>query len=146
MAHQNHAAAIFQNLLNSRHRTANTAVVCNIELLIERNIEPYKNVWALPGGFVRINETLEEAAIRELKEETGIEAGAKQLSFGSKVFVRYSDYDFTYHIFHLRLNLLPVVTLNPEEHKAYQWLSPQKALRIELIKDEASCMRLFYNL
>jgi 8-oxo-dGTP diphosphatase len=42
-------------------------------LLIERDIEPYKNVWALPGGFVRINETLEEAAIRELKEETSVE-------------------------------------------------------------------------
>jgi len=42
-------------------------------LLIQRDIEPYKNVWALPGGFVRINETLEEAAIRELKEETSVE-------------------------------------------------------------------------
>jgi 8-oxo-dGTP diphosphatase len=42
-------------------------------LLIQRDIEPYKNVWALPGGFVRINETLEDAAIRELKEETSVE-------------------------------------------------------------------------
>lgn len=42
-------------------------------LLIQRDIEPYKNVWALPGGFVRINETLDEAALRELKEETSVE-------------------------------------------------------------------------
>jgi 8-oxo-dGTP diphosphatase len=42
-------------------------------LLIQRDIEPYKNVWALPGGFVRIKETLEEAALRELKEETSVE-------------------------------------------------------------------------
>ena len=54
-------------------------------LLIKRDIEPYKNGWALPGGFVRINETLEEAAIRELKEETSVEnIYLEQLySFGS---------------------------------------------------------------
>ncbi|HVD98403.1 MAG TPA: NUDIX domain-containing protein [Cytophagaceae bacterium] len=42
-------------------------------LLIQRNIEPFKGGWALPGGFVRVEETLEEAAIRELKEETAVE-------------------------------------------------------------------------
>ncbi len=42
-------------------------------ILIQRDIEPFKAMWALPGGFVRIKETLEEAALRELKEETGIE-------------------------------------------------------------------------
>lgn len=42
-------------------------------LLIERGIEPYKGTWALPGGFMRITETAEEAAVRELYEETGLE-------------------------------------------------------------------------
>ncbi|MAG27571.1 NUDIX hydrolase [Candidatus Pacearchaeota archaeon] len=41
-------------------------------LLIKRNIEPFKNNWAIPGGFVRIDESLEEAAKRELEEETGV--------------------------------------------------------------------------
>lgn len=41
-------------------------------LLIKRNIEPFKDMWALPGGFVRINEPLEAAAKRELMEETGV--------------------------------------------------------------------------
>ena len=36
-------------------------------LLIERGIEPYKGMWALPGGFMKIDETIEEAALRELK-------------------------------------------------------------------------------
>lgn len=45
----------------------------NSVLLIQRKNVPYKKQWALPGGFVEDNEDLEIAALRELKEETGIE-------------------------------------------------------------------------
>lgn len=44
-------------------------------LLINRNIDPYKGWWALPGGLVKTNESLEHAVRRELKEEAGIEVG-----------------------------------------------------------------------
>lgn len=44
----------------------------NFVLLIKRKNSPFKNKWALPGGFVEMNETLEESAIRELYEETTI--------------------------------------------------------------------------
>ena len=42
-------------------------------LLIERGIEPFKGKWAFPGGFLNMDETAGEGALREVKEETGLE-------------------------------------------------------------------------
>jgi len=61
-------------------RLANTPEI----LLVKRNDPPYQSSWALPGGFMEMDETLEQAARRELKEETGITAGE---------LIRFDTYD-----------------------------------------------------
>lgn len=48
-------------------------------LLIRRKNEPFRGQYALPGGFIEVGETAEDSARRELKEETGIEAGNLRL-------------------------------------------------------------------
>jgi 8-oxo-dGTP diphosphatase len=48
-------------------------------ILIKRKYEPYKNSWALPGGYVEYNEKTEDAIIREIFEETGIKTKINKL-------------------------------------------------------------------
>lgn len=53
-------------------------------LLIQRKNEPYKFCWALPGGYVDDNENPDDAAVRELFEETNIKANLQQLKVFGK--------------------------------------------------------------
>jgi len=81
------------------------AVACFVEdengnvLLVKRGVEPQKGKWSLPAGFVEIDETPAEAAVRELEEETGICGEADRLigvylqeskNYGSVLTVGYS--------------------------------------------------------
>ena len=55
-------------------------------LLIERGDEPFKGCWAFPGGFMDMDETTEQCAIRELEEETGLKVSkVYQIGAYSKV-------------------------------------------------------------
>ena len=55
-------------------------------LLIERGGEPFKGCWAFPGGFLNMDETTEQCAIRELEEETGLKVSTiHQIGAYSKV-------------------------------------------------------------
>ena len=52
-------------------------------LLVQRGVDPFAGMWAIPGGFKRPDETLDEAARRELHEETGVDGSALLRQFGA---------------------------------------------------------------
>lgn len=57
-----------------KHQTADSVVICAGHiLLVQRKIQPGKDLWALPGGHINMEETALEAALRELDEETSID-------------------------------------------------------------------------
>ena len=60
-------------------------------LLVKRSVEPAKGKWCLPGGFIEVDESIEEAVLRELEEETGIKGEIEGLiDFFSQKGLYYS--------------------------------------------------------
>ena len=51
----------------------------NEVLLVRRGNDPFKDCWALPGGFMEMDETIEHCAVRELEEETGLRVSEQDI-------------------------------------------------------------------
>jgi len=70
------------NTIHYENPKPTATIIClkNNELLLaKRAFSPAKGEWGLPGGFMELNETLHEAAERELKEETNLDGTVKQI-------------------------------------------------------------------
>jgi len=79
--------------------TAVGAIVFKDEkvLLVKRAHNPGKGLWAVPGGRVKLGETLKEAAIREVKEETGVMIRPKDPIYVFEVIERDEEGDIRFH-------------------------------------------------
>ena len=115
-----------------------------ILMLHRQEHKPQGDTWGGPAGKVDEGEELHEAIKRETLEETGIALNDPR--YFKKLFVRFPEYDFIYHIFHELLDELQEVTLRNEEHKDFTWVEPEKALDMNLMLDEDRCIKLFYGL
>ena len=117
-----------------------------ILLLHRQDHKPQGNTWGVPAGKVDEGEDILKSMIRETQEETGFELSSSKLSYFEKVYVKYPDFDFIYHIFHIKLNQKPNITINSNEHKDFKWTSPRNALEMPLIQDLEPCIKLFYEI
>jgi 8-oxo-dGTP diphosphatase len=118
----------------------------DILLLHRQDNKPQGNTWGVPAGKVHNGEEPRAALVREIQEEVGLTIKQLQVSFFGKYYVRYTEYDFVYEIYHLILPKLPFIRMNILEHKAYMWLRPEVALRLKLIQDEDFCIKEFYGI
>ena len=111
--------------------------------------QPHKSEggkWGIPGGKVEKNETPHKAILREVREETGLDLGGKPLKYFGNVYIRYPEVDFLYHMYgHDFEELLKQVTINPEEHTDYRWITLAEALKLPLIQGEDECIYLVYG-
>lgn len=117
-----------------------------ILLLLRQDHKPQGNTWGVPAGKMDDGEDSLSAIYRELEEETGHKPVKDSITFHSKLFVRYPEFDFIYHIFHLKVQNELTITINEEEHKEYLWVSPTDAMSMNLIGGEDECIKLFYRL
>lgn len=117
-----------------------------ILLLHRQNHKPQGNTWGVPAGKVDEGEEISESIIREIKEETGIKIQNKDIIYDTKLYVKYNDYDFIYHIYSSSLDKKQEVNINLKEHKNFKWETPENALNMNLIEDLDKCIELFYKI
>ena len=107
-------------------------------LLIERGGEPFKGCWALPGGFMNMDETTEQCAIRELEEETGLKIGEVH-QIGAYSRVDRDPRGRTITVAYLAVVDAPIAVIGQDDAAKAQWF-PLSALP-ELAFDHADIMR-----
>lgn len=95
----------------------------NILLLHRQNNKSQGNKWGVPGGKIEKNETRLQAAIREVKEETGYDISKQAIEDVGTVYIEYNEKDhFVYHMFCTqRIDGPQVMKINFNEHKGFTW-------------------------
>ena len=101
----------------------------NSVLLIERGHNPYKGKWALPGGFINLDEELETACKRELKEETGLRV-EKLKQFKAYGSVHRDPRHRTISVIFYTFTDSELVTSAGDDAKKAQWFSLDNLLEL----------------
>jgi ADP-ribose pyrophosphatase len=113
-------------------------------LLHRQDHKPQGNTWAMVAGKVGKGEDLIDALVREIKEEIGLNVKSDDCKYIEGYYIRYPDFDYVYHVYHLPMKEKPTLDVNPEEHKDFRWIKPADALKLDLIPGEDSCIKWFY--
>lgn len=116
-------------------------------LFLHRNPgKPQGETWCVPGGKLEEGETAEQAVIREVMEEVGIDLNGKPLTYCRKVFVRFPDREFILHLFRVQLEEEPQLNVAEQEHQSYRWVTMEEALKLPLIPGGDQCLKIAFNL
>ncbi len=130
---------------NPQLSAACCVIECNGEILILQRLatSSLSNQWGVPAGKLEAGETPDEAMVREIKEEAGLEVGTKQLSFVEKLYVRIPRYDLIVYLYRLSFGEKPEARISAE-HQAFRWATPQETLKLDRIHDFDECLKIAY--
>lgn len=104
------------------------------------------NLWGIPGGKIEKSETPQEAVIREIGEETGLDISQKPIEYLEKVYIRYPTYDYVFHMLKTDIVGTPEdIKLSFREHKGFTWVTPTDALSLPLMPDEDTLIKAEIN-
>ncbi len=132
---------------NKRFDIVGCFVECDGKFLLLRR-HPHKasgDKWGLPAGKADAGEEMKQAVLREVEEETGLKLPELQVGYFDSLYVRDGDFDIEWHMYSTKLNDLPEVQTNPDEHSEFTWVTPSEALQMNLIHDLPESIELFYN-
>ena len=115
-------------------------------LLIERGDEPFMGCWAFPGGFMNMDETTEQCAIRELEEGTGLQLSKIQ-QIGAYSKVDRDPRGRTITVAYLAVIDAPVAVTGQDDAAKAEWWSlsdlPHLAFdHYDIIQDAIKCYKL----
>ena len=133
---------------NPRYQVVGCFVECDGKIVtLKRCLHKRQGgMWCLPAGRVEEGESLEEAAMRELKEETGLEVQKGDLKYAGETYHHHDDYDLVFHMFSLKLDALPEVKINSNEHSEFSWKTLDEIFAMskeDLIEDMHESCRAF---
>lgn len=115
-------------------------------LLLQRHPDKHRGgEWCTPGGKKETGESPEDALVREIREETGLDIQSADFKKVATTYQRYPEFDYIFHMYRLKLGSQPKISLNGE-HTAWKWASPEEALGMPLVPLGADCIKLVYGL
>lgn len=122
-----------------------TTVGCVIEkdgkiLLAKRNHEPFKDYWCIPGGHIEFGEDPENAVIREVKEEVGLDIKPRFLGYVNEY---YGDLDWHAVALMFYSKAEGEIQQNKEEIKEIKWFDKEEILKMDLAFEHKKVIKDF---
>lgn len=110
-------------------------------LLLQRlPTHPQANLWVPPGGKINPGETIREAAVRELYEETGISTNKDSLIDLGKYYIHYPNGDFLFYLYKFTTEDYPLnIQIKEKEHQSYCLCTISQAKNLPLSPGMDEC-------
>ena len=114
-------------------------------LLVRRAQEPSKGLWSFPGGVIELGETVQDAVIREVREETGIDVQVERLLDVTDAIIRDDQGKVRFHYVVIRYLARPLTTITKprSDVSEAEWVDLNDATKYPLTKGAA---KLVYTL